>query len=618
MKRQFLLLLSILLTLSCFSQNLHPVKIYNHSKTLGDVNNLKDVYVNFTGKKWDVNSTNCVLQLKDTVGGQVASLVPITSKMDSRDYTYSIDSLNGYNTSDSSILIYFPHTNSGRCMISANYKLYMPTVTAINGALSFQGPSASDSSDNNYDIVYDKFEFTFDTIPSFDTITNTHSTGVFWINTTAVDFFSIPTAIICGSQSTGNIHNLKRDYLISKAAKNVKTYDYSPNKDWNGLSIIADSTIVRFISPGIDPTYLKVYIDTLINYYRNTSHVLYVNCSELNSKGMQIFDEYKVAPAKDPGAYFFKGVVDSIGRWVFINSPNHVDDSIYGKITTIIDLNEANSKDFFAPGQKPFDTKNKTVKSILVKYITAAFTVGMLPASDGDTLQSSYFNKNNFYKENKLTKIAQDRPYYNVYTRAMHDVISSMYAFAYDDVLGQDGTLSTAKRIDTVFVKMGSFGNVKLPLHKDALPVSSVTVVYNSGFQPSSNPDSLTCTVKWTVPSNQPKNAKYFIMLNGKGAGFSISSEDIINAQEGKFFDYNLTVGTLTLAKKDLGTNPTGIWVQVMTAGGKNCSEKLPPSQLLSCTSGSIPIPPSTPIKLGKSKKIRHTKKPCVLNTSKS
>ena len=242
----------------------------------------------------------------------------------------------------------------------------------------------------------------------------------------------------------------------------------------------------------------------------------------------------------------------------------------------------------------------------------------MLPASDGDTLQSSYFNKNNFYKENKLTKIAQDRPYYNVYTRAMHDVISSMYAFAYDDVLGQDGTLSTAKRIDTVFVKMGSFGNVKLPLLKDALPVSSVTVVYNSGFQPSSNPDSLTCTVKWTVPSNQPKNAKYFIMLNGKGAGFSISSEDIINAQEGKFFDYNLTVGTLTLAKKDLGTNPTGIWVQVMTAGGKNCSEKLPPSQLLSCTSGSIPIPPSTPIKLGKSKKIRHTKKPCVLNTSKS
>lgn len=272
-------------------------------------------------------------------------------------------------------------------------------------------------------------------------------------------------------------------------------------------------------------------------------------------------------------------------------------------MTTIIDLSKANSKDFFSPGQAPFDTPNTTIKSILVKNITAAFTVNMLPASNGDTLQSSYFNKNNFYKENKLVKIIQDRPYYNVYTRAMHDIMSNVYAFTYDDVLGQDGTLSTAHRSDTVFVKVGSFGNVNLPIHEDAFAVLPVTVVYNSGFRPSSNLDSLICTVKWTVPSSQPKNAKYFIMLNGSGSGFTISGADIVNAQEGKFVDYNLTVGTLTLAKKDLGLNPAGIWVQVMTAGGPKCSETLPPSQVLSCAPGSTPMKPSTLIKISKFKK---------------
>lgn len=162
--KHLLLLFTTLITLSTFSQNLHPVKIYNHSKETGDVNNLTTMYVNFTGQAWDNAATNCVLQLRDTIGGQVGSLVPITVGMNSGDYSYSINSLKGYNPVDSSILIYFPHVNSGRCMISANYKLYMPTIKAADGTISFQAPSASNPADNNYDIVYDKFEFTFDTV----------------------------------------------------------------------------------------------------------------------------------------------------------------------------------------------------------------------------------------------------------------------------------------------------------------------------------------------------------------------------------------------------------------------------------------------------------------------
>jgi len=590
MKKHLATLIMLVMSLSIFAQApLHPVKIYNHAKVEGDINNADSVYLNFTAKMYDTKATNCAIKLTDTIGGQVANLVPITSSSNADDYSYLINSLNGYNTADSSILIWFPEMQSGRCMISANYKLYMPTTQAKDGTWSFQAPAAANSTDPNNDIIYDKFEFTFD------------STKTFWVNSTAVDFFAIPTTLKCERGSSGNVNNLKRDSLISTAQRWVSTYG-NGLQTWESTPVKVENTVVRFDAPTtsekFDKQYLKIYIDTLINYYK--TNTLYIDCSELDAAGDEIFDHYKqwdpsskqwIAPMPNgyPGLYTFGGSINAEGKWVFTNSPSNQ----YGQMADTIDMTQVNTTNFFGPGTSPFDTQNKTVKSVLVKYITAAFTVNMLPTANGDTLKKSFFNKNSFYLPNKYTKLSKDTAYYNVYTRAMHKTISSMYAFAYDDVLGQDGSLSTNNPADTVFVTIGSFGNVVVPVHQNALPVSPVTVTYNSGFLPKGN-DSLVCTVKWTVPNNQPINASYFIMLNGKGSGYAISSAQVIEAQEGKFFTSQQTSGTLTLSSTELGSkDPAGIWVQVMTVGGPNCSNTLPPSELLSCSKGSDPCQPT-------------------------
>jgi len=564
--------ISALITTASAQEGYYPLKIVNKA---ANSKNVTSTYILLLAQDWTAQANSCVLNLTydATRNAQVASLVQITNNTNSKDYTYAVDSLQGYDTTTQSVLIYIPHLQSGRCMVSMNYKLYMPPVTGATGSVSLQDPSVSDTTDVNYDIIYDKFEFTYDT--------TSPGNGCVYINPTAVDFFSIPIKLERDTVSSGNINNLKRDAIVTTIMNTLNQYDLTPTKKWQSLIVKDSTSVIRMVSPSLaetfDASYLQGssynYVDTLIKYYK--TNTLYVDCSEI-------------------GAGYYGGKIDSNNNWNFTNGTN----------TTSINMNIVKTTNFFGPGTVPFDTPNKTVKSILVKNITSAFTVNMLPCVNKDTLEKP-FSSTNFYKTNpRQNSPAGIGPWYNLYTRAIHEAIgNSIYGFAYDDVLGQDGTLSGRDTTKAITATIGDLGSMYIPPHKEILHVYAATLKTNTGFVCKDG--VCTLRVTWqnpptaTVPYTQPKNAKYFIMINAGTAadstGYNISADSIFVLQKGKFYNYNDTCGTITLPQSCLVGNYQNMNAQIMTCGGPESPSTGTPSVIIKNAHGSTPLAPNVP-----------------------
>jgi len=563
--------ISALITTASAQSGYYPLKLVNQA---AKSKNVTHTYILLMAQDWTVQQNNCVLSLSyDPIrNAQVASLVKIQSNTNSKDYTYAIDSLQGYDTTNKTVTIYMPHMQSGRCMVSMNYKLYMPIVASAGATptLSFQEPSVNDTTDVNNDIVYDKFEFTYDV--------SSPGNGCFWINPTAVDFFSIPMNMEMNGVGSGNVSNMKRSDIIDTITKVINRYDKSSNKTWQESVITKDGSVVRLVSPslteGFDASYLSGksynYIDTVIKYYRTNK--LYIDCSEIS-------------------AGIYGGSTDSVGNWNFVNGTN----------TVVIHMDSVKTINFFGPGSAPFQTPNKTVMSILVKNITSAFTVNMLPTKNGDTLQKPY-DESKFYKPNpRQNSPSTIGPWYNLYTRALHSAIPIIYAFAYDDVLGQDGTLSCRDTTKPAVVTICDLGNLKIPKHQELLHVYAATLKTNTGF--ICNNGVCTLKVTWknpptaTVPYTQPSNAKYFIMINAGTAadstGYNISADSIFVLQKGKFYNYNDTCGTITLPQSCLVGNYQNMNAQIMTCGGPESPSTGTPSVIIKNAHGSTPLAPN-------------------------
>ncbi len=538
----------------------YPLKIVNNTAR---TNKKVHPYIIFTVQDTTTAANYCVLKLKyDSVRKtQKASLIRITQNTDSRKYTYRLDSLQGYDSSTNSITLLIPNTISGRCMVSLNYKLYMPPVLSGNNInWVFQDPSVSNISDVNYDIIYDKFEFTY------------NKKNVMYIDPTAVDFFSIPISLSSSSAgSSGPSPNAKRDSLLKIV---TRTLHNTPANKWDALIIKDSGTILRItapnLAPSFDTSYLTQtsfnYIDTLIKYYQ--SHILRINCAELDVVGDEVFDKYgdTVSPAMDPGAYLFTSSYITNGLWIFTNSPK-----TGSPIIDTINMNIANSNNFFGPGTSPFITPNTTVISIIVKNITAAFTVSLLPAPDSMLLDSAYLSSSSYpyyQTDTLLNPPLGTGPWYNLYTQALHKAIPQIYAFAYDDVLGQSGTLVSSNNKDTISVTLGDMGNIVIPKHNSLLPVYACTLKYNSGFVHIGS--NYIDTLKWTIPNGQPSNASYFFM--GNGPGFTISPQQFITYQLGNFYASADSVGWVSIPDSLFGPcSNTMIPMTVYTCGGPSC-----------------------------------------------
>jgi hypothetical protein len=322
-------------------------------------------------------------------------------------------------------VMHLPYLESGRVYISLNEKLRMPIVGQAPN-LGIADPSAFNKNDPSYNVLYDKVEFTY--------LPNGSQTV---INPTAVDCLALPIIV---SQKKKRENGKEEEVIYGiqhsrqKIFKDIEAILKAPGNspEWERLVIRNDKgEILRIVAPGRDdaffaPQYLADYIDALWSYYK--THDLSIDCSELRSfiQGLE--------------SYTFTGRVNDKGAFEFKNKPTSPE-----KKATTVSIAKPQSRNFFLAAQGPFEAVNNTIEAVLVRNICSAWSVGLLPVSEGVVLGRDYFmrqkNAHNFYKDNTIIPTTgNNKPWYNLYAKAIHTVSKDIYAWAYDDAIGLDGT----------------------------------------------------------------------------------------------------------------------------------------------------------------------------------
>lgn len=442
-----------------------PVEIVNNTKIADD----KAVYV--VVKATDPATNKPCLVRFDKDGKGMCEVV--TPQTQFSDYSYSLASLP---SSGSNHLISLPKVASGRMYFSVGSPMEMYIDTSNPGNLAIIDPDGFKPRDQNYYTLYDKIEFSY------------NNSGV-WVNPTAVDFFSLPIGIqLPGSTSGFKQAGLltSREAIFNQIHAVFNADDKTPKKIWNNLFANykddqGGQTVLRLMATGkamitnvadttpFDSRYLSNqkdygfnYIDFLWSYYQNNT--LTVDCSELRGN-----------PAAPKLAdYIFTGSVkDNVFK--FNNQAGEY---------PILMKKPAESMPFFAGAGllDPGFENNNTPGAIIVREMTSAVIAGLLPANNV-TLDKTFFikNKGSYFTRNPLLPVpAGQIPWYDLYSKALHSFGSSepIYAFAYDDALGQDGTLydPNSTTPSTLTVTLGDMTGTQIPKPWEDLNTYSVTV----------------------------------------------------------------------------------------------------------------------------------------------
>ncbi|WP_440683298.1 beta-1,3-glucanase family protein [Cysteiniphilum halobium] len=491
----------------------------------------------------------CVMQFssKNLDGTTVAvghCVVPQVGE-DIGQQAQALSTIPGYNANTHSVLVYIPKVQSGRAFLSLNHKLSMYALKTDN-TISYQAPDDSNKQDPSYDIIYDKFEFTYG------------DDGVFWINPTSVDFFSIPISLIKygTNETSGDLKASSGAPLNQTRAQIINAMNQtldSAGGSWTKLLHTYDGTRIRIAAPHIAPdfpkdSYLNTYVTTFRNYYKTKT--LTINCSELvgdASNPMPLGEKYGyVTSGADKGQpmypanlysklYEFTGQVNDKNEFVFSNKAgvdqvNKAKGKELEAVTEKIDLSNTAqiAQGFFEPGQAgtAFATPNKTLQSVLVKNITAAWSVGLLtPSPQQDvSLSSSYFenNKSNYYQTGS----------YDVYAKAIHAVMPNTYAYAYDDVVKQDGTLNSNNNTQPVTIVFGDMSGINIPIPPPATqfhPATVTGIVDSQSNQDSLYCDGANCTTDVSFKAPAQKGVSYYPLAHNLFD--NISSNDLAKKQ---------------------------------------------------------------------------------------
>lgn len=412
------------------------------------------------------SSQDCYL----AIGLGIGAYVPVGTTTLSTTYSYPLSSLPG-TTGQRFFYVPNPFT-SARAYFSVNYPLLLQIQPdATTGILTIDDPSSFSLSDPNYYTLYDKFEFTYD-LP-------TPAPGAnLFVNPTAVDFFSLPINLQMNN-SVGSITNSgltsSRNTILTGSQTTFTTYDMTSANVWNNLFLpfyvdpYAGSpsliTYLRLASPATatapgsttvnpDQAFPNDYLSNAATYGFD-----YINDGTPNSvwgfysvPGNQLnIDTTELAGIFGPGVdsplypdyYYLTGTINGSNQFFFTNNlpaPN----------TYTWFMNEPNTAyPFFSGGN--FDDAgeaNGTPGAVIVRQITSAFDVGLLPNTfaSGTFMNQTYFLNNmaSYYTSNPNwgPVAAVNGPFYDLYSKALHGFGDLIYTFAYDDELGQDGTLT--------------------------------------------------------------------------------------------------------------------------------------------------------------------------------
>jgi hypothetical protein len=457
--------------------NYLPLEITNNTH-IADNDHL---YILIKGST-DGGKTGCFMNLADKSTGKAVCEQAVAGQYNNFQYSYPLSQLHVDPATNLPRVFLPQNTTSARIYFAINNQFDLH----VDANSNIVDPDGFNLKDPNYYTLYDKVEFTYTDKGN-------------WINPTAVDFFSMPIAIAqAGSQSGFTQAGLTatRATVLQTIQNLFAAQDLTAAKVWNNLFVKYDgSTVLRLMSPGkamanggstqFDPMYLDNaiygfnYTNNLWGYYAalfSNGNYLEVDCSEL--QGVFALDNY-----------IFRGTIVGT-QFVFKNQT-----STY---TVTIDR-PSTSQPFFAGAGDSFAATNNTPKAIIVRDLTAAFDVGLLPAQNV-TLSKNYFvaNKGQYYTVNPLLPAPGQSTgrWYDLYSQALHSfgVAQPIYTFAYDDILGQDGTLHdpNALRPSQVNVTLGDMSGTSIPTPCVDSAKYTVTPALPSGTQVTYNGQVLT------------------------------------------------------------------------------------------------------------------------------
>lgn len=370
---------------------------------------------------------------------------------------------------DGSVTLKVPQTIGARIYISLDKTVYLTETVGykvvdgkqVPDTLSLAEPNAGDPADPSYATIFDKVEYTY------------NDDGV-WIDTTAVDFFSMPLSLTAAGQTVG----LQQTRSAVLGALHHYFGEAGASAEWQKLELTYtndDNTVsvLRVVAPnksvGDDPfstTYLDDYIAAVWDYFR--ANPLYVDCSEISVKD---------GPSKKSPAGVMTGTVTGSGETVsftFTSQDGGTPDVVVGP-------GYPTSNQVFGCGQGIMEAQPGTVQSVIVRGLATGMNIGRLPGTTtaADPLKKSWFTDQEaqYYTTNPLAVpgSGQPAPWFNVYSQALHSFGDSVYAFAFDDAAGQDSTIHITDLGKGSLVTIGDMTGTVLP---DTTDTTEYTVTF--------------------------------------------------------------------------------------------------------------------------------------------
>lgn len=366
-----------------------------------------------------------------------------------------------------------PQIRSCRVFISINAKLFFILTAGDNGVVTINEPSLTDPAYPNTTTLNDKFE-----------LTNLPSDSSAYVNTTAVDCFGLALKL----QEPQAADPSPLGFIVKRTAV-ITELESQLTGDWSDLIVKSadQKTTLRVLSPAqaitgdhdFNSTYLDDYIDFVWWYYAQSGNSLKIDCSEVS------------ADIKGLSSYIFEGTVTG-DSFNFSNNGSLAVDTAQNMTVT-----KPTTRNVWACDGN-LDTPDKTIRAVISKNLAASLNRGIIPAIV-DTINDGFYTNSGvadqFYKNNAKmmdqginthnypTVSSSGKSYFNLYASVLHEsklTTGGLYAFAYDDVGGQDSTLSD-DNASYVEVYINDLSGTTIPVVSDKVDTSKVLFGFPTG-----------------------------------------------------------------------------------------------------------------------------------------
>jgi len=391
-------------------------------------------------------------------------------------------------TSDTYVLK-MPRHGSGRVYITLGESI-TSSVIGTAPPFSISDPQLGTVTDPSYYKIYDKFESSF--LPYVKN--DPQERNPLYINITSVDSLSLPLALeLRGDPAPvkpGPVGYTKPRQTIFTAVESGLRDDVTD--EWEKLIPALDGKVMRVIAPnkglkklapdGNDPCtqwnaapcfdrdYFKAHLQAVWSHYdhgtpANAANAITIYATEILTEeereagrtlkytGFVTDSDCAIEntqPVQTPtcGDYLDrrnKGETAIRGAFCFKRDPADVVPHVPPQPESIpVALP---STDDMISGDGALCPPNKTARSIIARDFNALLNRGLLPIAgaitidDGDKTPNGFWamQKGNFYTNWPLDR----KPNYNLYADVLHSLSTGgVYAFAFDDVGGEDSTLA--------------------------------------------------------------------------------------------------------------------------------------------------------------------------------